>query len=163
MSSIKQAGIVVSLTMVLCGVAYPLALTVAGQALFPSQAEGSLIERDGEQIGSKWIAQPFVSEDYFHGRPTAVDQLTGQSGGDNMAESNPDRPKHNPELPGAIETSGSGLDPHISMEHAMSQVERISDARSVAADNIEKVIRETADGEPYVNVLMMNLALDELN
>ncbi|MBR2077363.1 MAG: potassium-transporting ATPase subunit C [Exiguobacterium sp.] len=163
MSSLKQAGIVVGLTMVLCGVAYPLALTVAGQALFPNQAEGSLIERDGERIGSKWIAQPFASDGYFHGRPTAVDQLTGQSGGDNMAESNPDRPKHDPELPGAIETSGSGLDPHISMEHAMSQVERISDARSVAADDIEKVIRETADGEPYVNVLMMNLALDELN
>jgi K+-transporting ATPase ATPase C chain len=163
MSSIKQAGIVVGLTMVLCGVAYPLALTVAGQALFPSQAEGSLIERDGEQIGSKWIAQPFVSEDYFHGRPTAVDQLTGQSGGDNMAESNPDRPKHNPELPGAIETSGSGLDPHISMEHAMSQVNRISDARSMATAEVEAVIQDTSDGESYVNVLMMNLALDELN
>ncbi|MGI1820875.1 potassium-transporting ATPase subunit C [Exiguobacterium sp. TRN 1102] len=163
MSSIKQAGIVVSLTMVLCGVAYPLALTVAGQALFPSQAEGSLIERDGEQIGSKWIAQPFVSEGYFHGRPTAVDQLTGQSGGDNMAESNPDRPKHNPELPRAIETSGSGLDPHISMEHAMSQVNRISDARSMATAEVEAVIQDTADGESYVNVLMMNLALDELN
>jgi K+-transporting ATPase ATPase C chain len=163
MSSLKQAGIVASLTMVMCGVGFPLAMTVAGQTLFPSQAQGSLIERDGERIGSKWIAQPFASDGYFHGRPTAVDQLTGQSGGDNMAESNPDRPKHDPELPGAIETSGSGLDPHISMEHAMSQVERISDARSVAADDIEKVIRETADGEPYVNVLMMNLALDELN
>ena len=163
MSSIKQAGIVVSLTMILCGVAYPLALTVAGQALFPNQAEGSLIERDNEQVGSKWIAQPFVSEGYFHGRPTAVDQLTGQSGGDNMAESNPDRPKHDPELAGAIETSGSGLDPHISIEHAMSQVDRISDARSMATAEVEGVIQDTADGESYVNVLMMNLALDELN
>ena len=162
MSSIKQAGIVVSLTMVLCGVAYPLVLTVAGQALFPSQAEGSLIERDGEQIGSKWIAQPFVSEGYFHGRPTAVDQLTGQSGGDNMAESNPDRPDHNSELPGAIETSGSGLDPHISIEHAMSQVTRISETRSLDESAVEAIIRETADGESYVNVLMMNLSLDEL-
>ena len=162
MSSIKQAGIVVSLTMVLCGVAFPLALTVAGQALFPSQAEGSLIERDGEQVGSKWIAQPFVSEGYFHGRPTAVDQLTGQSGGDNMAESNPDRPEHDPGLPGAIETSGSGLDPHISIEHAMSQVTRISETRSLDESAVEAIIRETADGESYVNVLMMNLSLDEL-
>ncbi|MFP3393682.1 potassium-transporting ATPase subunit C, partial [Brevibacillus sp. SIMBA_076] len=91
--------------------------------------------------------QPFVSEGYFHGRPTAVDQLTGQSGGDNMAESNPDRPEHDPKLPGAIETSGSGLDPHISIEHAMSQVERISETRSLDEREVEAIIRETADGE----------------
>ena len=163
MSSLKQAGIVASLTMVMCGVGFPLAMTVAGQALFPSQAQGSLIERDGERIGSKWIAQPFASDGYFHGRPTAVDQLTGQSGGDNLAESNVDRPQHDPSLPGAIETSGSGLDPHISMAHAMSQVDRISDARSMATAEVEAVIEETADGEPYVNVLLMNLALDEMD
>ncbi|MCT4776027.1 MULTISPECIES: potassium-transporting ATPase subunit C [Exiguobacterium] len=156
-----QAGIVAGLTTVLCGVLFPSFLLVTGQLFFDDRAQGSLVEREGEWVGSMLIAQPFTSDNYFHGRPSAVDQLTGQSGGDNLAESHPDRPAYDSTMPGAVETSGSGLDPHISLEHATAQVERVAEARGLQPDAVRAVIEDVSNGGTYVNVLRLNLQLDE--
>lgn len=156
-----RAGLIASMTMVLCGVVFPVILLAFGQLLFEDRAQGSIVERSEEPIGSELIAQPFVSDNYFHGRPSAVDQLTGQSGGDNLAESHPDRVAYDPSSPGATETSASGLDPHISVKHALNQVNRIATARQLEPGAVKELIHDVSKDESFVNVLLLNLRLDE--
>lgn len=188
--------ILVALTLI-TGLVYPLAMTGIAQAVFPYQANGSLIERDGKVIGSQLIGQNFTSDKYFHGRlsaTTAPDPKdpaktiaapynAENSGGSNLAPSNkalidrvkadlPKLAKDNPGTPVPIDlvtTSASGLDPDISPEAALFQVPRIAKARNLPEDKIRQLIDANTEGrllgllgEPHVNVLQLNLALDRL-
>jgi K+-transporting ATPase ATPase C chain len=188
--------ILVALTVV-TGLIYPLALTGIAQVIFPYQARGSLIERDGKVVGSALIGQEFVSAKYFHGRPsatTAADPAdstktvpapynAANSGGSNLGPSNKaliervqadiDKlRRENPSAPIPIDlvtTSGSGLDPDISPEAAYFQVPRVAKARNLTEDRLHQLVSDHIEGrtlgilgEPRVNVLLLNLALDRL-
>ncbi|WP_290774668.1 MULTISPECIES: K(+)-transporting ATPase subunit C [unclassified Exiguobacterium] len=168
----KQAIRVTIFITALCGIVFPALLTLFGQILVPDKAAGSLVQENGKFIGSELIAQPFTSKQYFHGRPSAVDQLAGSSAGDNLAASNPELgtkiaalQKQNREdgasLPDdALVTSGSGFDPHISVTYALDQAKRIATARDLSRDEVHKLITKQAGTHDYVNVLLLNLALD---
>jgi potassium-transporting ATPase KdpC subunit len=173
---------------VLTGVAYPLLVTGVAQVAFSDQADGSLIERDGEVVGSSLIGQPFVSPEYLHPRPSAAGAGYdgGASSGSNLGPLNPDllarvgtlavayREENGlgPEVlvpVDAVTASGSGLDPHISVANARLQAPRIAAARGVDVDLVLGAIADHVDdrplsvlGDPGVNVLETNLALDEL-
>jgi len=186
--------LIVALTLI-TGLAYPLAMTGIAGLLFPTQAAGSLVERDGKVIGSALIGQEFTSEHYFHGRPsatTAPDPAdstktvpatynAANSGGSNLGPTNKaliervqgDIEKlkgENPSAPVPIDlvtTSGSGLDPHISPEAALFQVPRVAKARKMPEERVRQLVQEQVEGrtlgllgEPEVNVLALNLALD---
>ena len=186
--------LLVALTLI-TGLAYPLAITGIAEIIFPSQAQGSLIEKDGKVIGSALIGQSFTEDKYFHGRPSATTAPDPQdssktvsapynaanSGGANLGPTNKalaDRVKgdvdklkeENSSMPVPIDlvtTSGSGLDPHISPEAALFQVPRVAKARNLPEDRIRQLITEQTRGrlagllgEPRVNVLALNLALD---
>jgi K+-transporting ATPase ATPase C chain len=175
------------LAVVLCGV-YPLVVWVISQGLFPYEADGSLIQRGGTIVGSELIAQNFSSPKYFHPRPSAAGEAgydAGNSSGSNLGPLSKklvDAVKERIEayraengLPpealvpaDAVTASGSGLDPHISLKNAILQAPRVAQARGIGADALEKTIRaHTEDrglgifGEPRVNVLKLNLALDK--
>jgi len=173
-------------TALLLGLVYPLLLTGIAHVLFPHQADGSLITRNGQIIGSSLIAQSFTSDRYFHPRPSAAGNGydATSSGGSNLAQSNAklaqrmqgdiDRlSKENPGHPVPIDlvtTSGSGLDPDITPDDAYFQAPRVAKARGLAEGDVLKLIDEhTAGrqwgflGEPRVNVLELNLALDRLS
>jgi K+-transporting ATPase ATPase C chain len=166
-----------------CGVLYPALATVVGGALFPVQSRGSLIERDGMVVGSSLVAQPFVSDRYLQPRPSTADYDVFALAGSNLAPSNPALRERiaatSAEISAregvAAETvpidlvtaSGSGIDPHISPDAAFIQIARIAGARGVS----EVAVREIIDahvqaptfgllGQPRVNVLEANLALD---
>ncbi|MBD2344946.1 K(+)-transporting ATPase subunit C [Anabaena subtropica] len=166
---------------------YPLAILVIGQGLFPSQANGSIMQNiEAQPIGSALIGQVFTSERYFHSRPSAVRYSQGRrarpigiSGGSNLAPSNPALLNRVVEeanqlsdeniqpIADLIYTSGSGLDPHISIQAARQQLERVARARGVQQDEILSLINKYIDGrflwifgEPGVNVLRLNYALD---
>lgn len=180
---------------VLTAVIYPLVMIVVGQVFFPVQANGSIMENfQGQKVGSALIGQIFSSEQYFQGRPSTtnyssfiaaerdsnnVGQTTGVSGASNLAPSNPDLLKQVQERVDSLQqagiqptadlvyTSGSSLDPHITLEAALSQVERIAKARDLSTDDINALIVKHTQGrflgifgEPGVNVLRLNLALD---
>ena len=186
--------LVIALTLI-TGVAYPFAITGIAQVIFPYQAQGSLVERDGKVVGSALISQAFTSEEYFHGRPSATTAPdpndstktvpapynAANSGGSNLGPTNKlliervrgDIEKLKQENPSAqvstdlVTTSGSGLDPHISPEAALFQVPRVAKARSLPEDRIRQLVQEHTEGrflgllgEPRVNVLELNLALD---
>jgi K+-transporting ATPase ATPase C chain len=181
-----RAAVVATLFFtLLLGVAYPLLVTAVGQLAFPAQAGGSLV-RDGagQVIGSRLIAQPFSGDQYLHPRPSAAGadgyDAAGSSGS-NLGPLNPtllDRVKKDadalrPQAGGApvpadaVTTSGSGLDPHVSPANARMQVARIATARGVATAEVQKVIERHVTspalgilGQPTVNVLETNLALD---
>jgi potassium-transporting ATPase KdpC subunit len=188
--------LVVSLTLI-TGLAYPLAITGIAGLIFPRQAQGSLIERDGKVVGSALIGQVFAEDRYFHGRPSAtvapdpkdptknVDAPYNaeNSGGSNLGPTNKallDRvqeeigklKKENPAAAVPIDlvtTSASGLDPHISPEAALFQVPRVAKARGLPEERLRKLVQERTEGrnfgflgEPLVNVLSLNLALDAL-
>ena len=192
---IRPAIVLVIALTVITGLAYPLAMAGIAGVLFPSQAQGSLIERDGKVVGSALIGQEFTSERYFHGRPSATNAPDPQdstktvpapynaanSGGSNLGPTNKaliervqgDLEKLKQENPSAqvstdlVTTSGSGLDPHISPEAALFQVPRVAKARSLPEDRIRQLVQEHTEGrflgllgEPRVNVLELNLALD---
>lgn len=172
----------------LTGLAYPLATTGIAQAVFPAQANGSLIEKDGKVVGSRLIGQNFSGEQYFWGRPSATSPMpynAGSSGGSNLGPTNKaqlDAVKGNvdnirkahptqtgPVPVDLVTASGSGLDPEISLASAYYQVDRVSAARKLPATAVRKlvddhIIGETFGllGEPRVNVLELNLALDQL-
>jgi potassium-transporting ATPase KdpC subunit len=172
-------------TAVIFGLGYPLLLTGLGGVLFYHKANGSLIVIDGQTVGSELIAQSFTSDKYFHPRPSAAGNGydATSSGGSNLAQSNAklaariqgDIDKLAAQNPGrpvpidAVTTSGSGLDPDITPDNAYYQVARVAAARGIPADRIRELIaRHTAGrslgflGEPRVNVLELNLALDNL-
>src|SRR5580692_4992449 len=171
---------------ILLGVAYPLAVTGVSQVLFPRQANGSLITRNGQVIGSELIGQNFAKAEYFQPRPSAAGNDgydPTASGGPNLGPTNQkliDRVKasvdkfhkENPDYHGPIPAdmltaSGSGLDPEISPASAQAQAARVAKARGVATDQLNQVVAQYTKspdlgllGEPRVNVLKLNLALD---
>jgi K+-transporting ATPase ATPase C chain len=186
--------LLVALTLI-TGLAYPLAITGIASVLFPYQAQGSMIERDGMVVGSELIGQVFSDDKYFHGRPSATNMPdpndptknvdapynAANSGGSNLGptskmladrlQGDVDKLKaENPSAPVPIElvtTSGSGLDPHISPAGALFQVPRVAKARNMPEDRVRELVQEQTEGrflgllgEPRVNVLALNLALD---
>jgi K+-transporting ATPase ATPase C chain len=168
-------------TFVLCAVAYPAAAWGLAQLAFPHKAEGSLItDRDGNVIGSELVAQPFASDRYFHPRPSAVDYKADATGGSNLGPKHPDLRKKIAERAEALKASGerpastdlvmasgSGLDPHISIEATKYQVGRVAAARGLTEDRVRALIDAQAErsgaiigASARVNVLRLNLALD---
>lgn len=170
-------------TLVLTGLAYPLVVTGAAQALFPARARGSLAKDDaGRTVGSELIGQGFSSAAYLQPRPSAVGWDAAASGGSNLGPTSKalrervdkDRERLKAENPGAGEppaelltTSGSGLDPHLSPAAALWQAPRVARARGVSPERVQAVIEAGVEGrdlwvlgEPRVNVLRVNLALD---
>ena len=194
---IRPAIVVLVALTLITGLAYPLAMTGIAEVIFPYQAQGSMIERDGKAVGSELIGQAFTSDNYFHSRPSATTAPDPKdatktvpapdnalnSGGSNLAPSNKaliDRvqgdmdalKKENPSAPVPIDmvtTSASGLDPDISPEAALFQVPRIAKARNLPEDRVRQLVADHSEGrlfgllgEPRVNVLLLNLALDKL-
>ncbi len=172
---------------VVTGLAYPIVMTGIAQVLFPSQANGSLIYKDGKPVGSRLIGQPFDDPKYFWSRPSATTPFpdnSGSSGGSNLGPTNPDLqkavqgridalkaadPGNTAPIPVDLVTaSGSGLDPDISPAAAMYQVRRVAKARNLSEEVVRGLVEaHTAGrqfrflGEPRVNVLELNLALDQ--
>ena len=192
---IRPALLVLAMLTLITGLAYPLAMTGITGAIFPEQAQGSLIEKDGKVIGSTLIGQEFKEDKYFHGRPSATvapdpadssktvpaPYNAANSGGSNLGPTsktladrlNEDVEKLKAENPNAavpvdlVTTSGSGLDPDISPEAALFQVPRIAKARKLPEGRVRQLVTENTRGrlaglvgEPRVNVLALNLALD---
>ena len=172
--------------LILCGFIYPIITTLVAGAIFPSQANGSLLERNGIIVGSSLVGQTFSSPQYFMGRPSAAGNGYNPMSvsGSNLSVSNPSLRKRasvtsaeiakrenvNPEqIPvDLIAASGSGIDPHISPEAAAIQIPKIVAARGLTAEQIQTLVTEHTErntlglGMPVVNVLELNLALDEL-
>lgn len=171
----------------LTGLIYPLAVTGFAAAAFPGAARGSLIERDGRVVGAEWIGQPFEEPGYFWSRPSATARPYdgGASSGSNLGPTNPalaeqvaariarlraaDPDSAGPVPIDLVTSSGSGLDPHISPAAAIYQVRRVARARGLDESALRALVeRNTAGrtfgvlGEPRVNVLRLNLALDAL-
>jgi K+-transporting ATPase ATPase C chain len=185
-TQLRPALTIFILLTVLTGIVYPLLVTGIAQVVFPQQANGSLVLRDGKPVGSELIGQPFDDPRYFWSRPSPtgpVPNNAAASTGSNLGPTNPGhldavkdrieaiRQAH-PDQTGPIPvdlvtTSGSGLDPHISPAAAEYQVSRVAGTRGMAADEVRKLVAgNTAGrtlgllGEPRVNVLTLNLALD---
>ena len=192
---IRPAIVFIVALTVITGLVYPFAMTGIAEVIFPRQAQGSLIERDGKVVGSELIGQEFTSDKYFHGRPsatTAPDPAdstktvpapynAANSGGSNLGPTNKaliervqgDVDKLKQENPSAqvpidlVTTTGSGLDPHISPAAALFQVPRVAKARNMPEDRVRQLVNDNVEarllgllGEPRVNVLALNLALD---
>jgi K+-transporting ATPase ATPase C chain len=185
LSDIRPAIVSTVLLTALLGLGYPLVITGIAKVAFPYQAEGSLVrDAKGQVIGSALIAQPFAKDEYLHPRPSAAGSNgydASGSSGSNYGPLNPDLAKRittdaatlrastgHQEIPDdAITTSGSGLDPDISPAYALLQVDRIAKARGLSPDQVRKVVADHVDapllgfiGQPHVNVLMTNRALD---
>ncbi|MGV3739953.1 MAG: potassium-transporting ATPase subunit KdpC [Gammaproteobacteria bacterium] len=169
------------LLLLLTGGIYPLVITGVAQLCFPWQANGSMLVNHGIDIGSQWIGQNFTSEAYFWGRPSAITEGLA-SGGSNLSLSNPEllaafksriAERHLFKLPipgDLVMASGSGLDPEISVAAAYYQIDRIAQSRKLSVAQVQRLIQEHIQdrslgflGEPRVNVLSLNLALNELS
>jgi K+-transporting ATPase ATPase C chain len=197
LKEIRPAIVILVLLTVITGLAYPLAMTGIAGVIFPRQAQGSLIEKDGKVIGSALIGQVFADDKYFHGRPSATNAPdpkdstktvdapynAANSMGSNLGPTSKalaDRlkgdldslKKDNPSAAVPVDlvtTSGSGLDPDISPEAARFQVPRVAKARGVPPERLRALVDAQVEGrtfgllgEPRVNVLRLNLALDAL-
>jgi K+-transporting ATPase ATPase C chain len=197
LKQIRPAIVMIIGMTIITGLAYPLLMTGLAQVLFPYQANGSLIQKDGKVIGSALIGQNFTSEKYFHGRPSAttepdpkdptktiaVPYAADNSSGSNLGPTSKalvDRVKddaaklaaENPNTPIPVDlvtTSASGLDPDITPAAALFQVRRVAKARGVAEDRVRDLVENHITGrflgiigEPHVNVLQLNLALDAM-
>jgi potassium-transporting ATPase KdpC subunit len=198
MKHIRPAIVMIIAMTVITGIVYPLLMTGIAQAVFPYQANGSLIEKDGKVIGSALIGQNFTSDKYFHGRPSAttepdpkdatktvpVPYAADNSSGSNLGPTSKalvDRvkadaatlAKENPGTPipsDLVTTSASGLDPDVTPAGALFQVPRVAKARGLAEDKVRQLVEDHVTGrllgiigEPHVNVLKLNLALDAMN
>ena len=193
---IRPAIVLIVLMTVLTGLAYPLAITGIAQLLFPHQAAGSLIEKDGKVIGSELIGQNFADPKYFHGRPSATTDTdpndptktvpapynAGNSGGSNAGptskaliervQGDADKLKQENKAPIPVDlvtTSASGLDPDITPAAAEFQIPRVAKARNLSEQRVRALVADVSQdrvlgilGEPRVNVLKLNLALDAL-
>jgi len=194
---IRPALILVVALTVITGLVYPLAMTGLAEVIFPYQAQGSMIEKDGKIVGSALIGQVFTSDKYFHGRPSATNAPdpkdatktidapynAANSMGSNLGPTSKalidrvkgDMDKLKAENPGAqvpidlVTTSGSGLDPDITPEAALFQVPRIAKARNLPVETIRQLVEQNTQGrflgllgEPHINVLLLNLALDQV-
>ena len=182
-NQLRPALTIFALLTVITGVIYPLAVTGISQALFPYQANGSLIMVDGKAIGSELIGQQFDDPKYFWGRPSATGYNAAASSGSNYGPMNPALmdmvqaridalnaadPENTLPIPVDLVTaSGSGLDPHISVAAALYQVHRVASARGLNEADVQSLVEKYTEdrqfgflGEPRVNVLLLNLALD---
>ncbi|WP_346293001.1 K(+)-transporting ATPase subunit C [Sphaerothrix gracilis] len=184
-SSIRTTVVLWFLTALI----YPLLIFAIGQGIFPTQANGSLIMNDqGQIVGSTLIGQAFSRDEYFRSRPSTVNYSSGEdaaptglSGATNLAPSNPElleQVQQRAEILQAADiqltadllySSGSGLDPHISPASALAQVDRIAAIRNLSADELQTLIKQNTEGrflgifgEPTVNTVVLNLALDQL-
>lgn len=183
---LKTATLMLLVFSILTGLAYPLAITGVAQLVFPHQANGSLILKDGAPVGSELIGQPFTGPEYFWSRPSSTSPApynAGASSGSNLAVTNPvqlaaiqDRVARlresgahaDRQIPiDLVTASGSGLDPHISVEAARFQAPRVARARGLSDSTVADLITGATElrqfgilGEPRVNVLLLNLALD---
>ena len=181
LAQIRPALVLLVLLSLVTGLAYPLAITGIAQLAFPGQANGSLVSRDGVIVGSSLIGQGFAGNGYFHARPSAVGYDAAGSGGTNLGATSADRAAdvaaRIAELDGAdapvpadaATASGSGLDPHISPAFAQLQIERVAAARGLDEAQLADLVARHVQwpllgifGEPMVNVLELNLALDDL-
>ncbi len=188
----RASVVMLVLMTVLLGLAYPLAMVGVAGAAFPGQAGGSLVEKDGKVVGSTLIGQSFAGETYFHGRPSATTDTdpadatktvpspynAANSMGSNLGPTSKalvDRVKEDADRLGKgvpvdlVTTSGSGLDPHVSPAAAAWQVARVARARGLREIEVQALVAQHTEGrmygllgEPRVNVLQLNLALDAL-
>ncbi|MBD2791219.1 potassium-transporting ATPase subunit KdpC [Xenorhabdus szentirmaii] len=186
---LRSSIILLIFLTLITGIAYPLLVTGISKALFPHQAQGSLIEQNGQKVGSELIGQNFTKNSYFHGRPSMTAETPYNalsSGGSNLATTNPallsklhkdivrehlfNYPENRPIPIDLITASGSGLDPHISPKAAEFQAQRVTATRHLPLETVHELIQKHIEyplleymGEPVVNVLELNLALDNLN
>ena len=183
------AALALAVFTILLGVVYPLVTTGIAQVAFGDQADGSLVERDGQVVGSSLVGQSFSSPEYFHPRPSAAGAGydASASSGSNLGPLNSDflasidervttyRAENGldelVDVPvDAVTASGSGLDPHISIANAELQAARVAAARGIEVSDVLELVEANTDGrdlgvlgEPGVNVLLLNLALDDLD